>query len=109
MSFVIRSDARYYSCLVYVVCRMSKIITLSTTSAACRTLNILRPLTRRQLKYYHPDPDLTEVKNASKSLYKIFRGFSVTMKDFTSCTTGSGSDVKVMTVNVAREHEILWD
>lgn len=31
------------------------------------------------------------------------------MDDFASCTTDSGSDVKVMTVNFAKQHGILWD
>lgn len=53
------------------------------------------------------------MQKASESLYKIFKAtiedFGVTMEDFASCTTDSGSDVKAMAVNFAKQHGISWD
>lgn len=47
-----------------------------------------------------------------KPLYNIFKGTTenvgVTMEDFASCTTGSGLDAKIMAVNYAKYHDVLW-
>jgi len=56
---------------------------------------------------------MVDAQKTSEPLYKIFeatfKDSRVSMEDFVSCTTDSGSDMMVMAVNVAKEQSILWD
>ena len=66
-----------------------------------------------KVKPYCPDSDLIENTRASELLWKMFRAtleeFDLKPEDFASCTTDSGSDIKAMCVNQARDFGIQWD
>ena len=66
-----------------------------------------------KVKPYCPDSDLIESTRASELLWKMFRAtleeFDLKPEDFASCTTDSGSDIKAMCVNQARDFGIQRD